>query len=318
VFRLAEPADHAAFGVPPATVPDLPPGRALSPDGPTLVHIARPTGGLAAAVARIAGGREGRDRIASPDISRATAAPIRALPSSLRLDEAARWTPGTGAGPCGPNARPTRAQAGPQGLDLAIGVSDAGLAVARLVVAPGGHALVAGPPRSGRTTALATIAAAAVAAGHRAVLVAPGTDLPAAASTAPGVAIRHVDDPDLAALIDGGGPIVVLVDDVERIDPGHPVLAGIVADRRGDRHVVAAGRSDRIRSLYAHWVQEVRVDRCGILLRPDPDLDGDLLGVRLPHRPPVPPAPGRGWLAGKPDGFVQVALPPTEPAWHSH
>ena len=54
-------------------------------------------------------------------------------------------------------------------------------------------------------------------------------------------------------------------------------------------------------------------DRCGVLLQPDPDLDGDLLGVRL-TRTAVGSSthlPGRAHeveLEPGPDGVVQLAL----------
>jgi S-DNA-T family DNA segregation ATPase FtsK/SpoIIIE len=55
----------------------------------------------------------------------------------------------------------------------------------------------------------------------------------------------------------------------------------------------------------------VRRHRLGVLLRPRAAVDGDLLGVALPLRSPVAPAPGRGYLveAGRAE-LVQLALPP--------
>jgi S-DNA-T family DNA segregation ATPase FtsK/SpoIIIE len=73
--------------------------------------------------------------------------------------------------------------------------------------------------------------------------------------------------------------------------------------------VVAAGRPDGLRRAYGHWTEKLRLSRCGVLLSPDHDLDGDLLGVVLPRAERMAPLPGRGYLVvdGVVDG-IQVAL----------
>jgi S-DNA-T family DNA segregation ATPase FtsK/SpoIIIE len=78
---------------------------------------------------------------------------------------------------------------------------------------------------------------------------------------------------------------------------------------RAGLHVVAAGRADRLRSLFRHWTNEVRRSHLALLLRGD-ELDGDLVGVRVPRRPPAPWRPGRAWLVS--DDHIelcQIALP---------
>ena len=57
----------------------------------------------------------------------------------------------------------------------------------------------------------------------------------------------------------------------------------------------------------------MRRSRLGVLLQPDVDVDGDLLGTVLPRRPAmatVAPLPGRGYLVvdGRPE-LVQLAAP---------
>jgi S-DNA-T family DNA segregation ATPase FtsK/SpoIIIE len=69
-------------------------------------------------------------------------------------------------------------------------------------------------------------------------------------------------------------------------------------------HLIIAGRADSLRSAYGHWTQQVRRSRSGVLLRPDIDLDGDLLGVRLPRRAPVPITVARGYLIN--DGGAEL------------
>jgi S-DNA-T family DNA segregation ATPase FtsK/SpoIIIE len=100
----------------------------------------------------------------------------------------------------------------------------------------------------------------------------------------------------------------VLVDDAELVeDPDH-VLAALAGGTGGDVHVIAAGRVEALRAAYGHWTQVVRRQRRGVILRPQNDLDGDVLATLLPRREATPPAPGRGYLIA--DGtcaFVQLA-----------
>jgi len=103
-------------------------------------------------------------------------------------------------------------------------------------------------------------------------------------------------------------PNLVLVDDADLIDDDSGVFARLLAMRRPDLHLVVAGRSDVLRSAYGHWTRGIRRSRAGLLFQPDPDLDGELFGVRLPRHQAVAPGPGRAYLVH--DGeleMVQVA-----------
>lgn len=282
VLRLGERADHASFGIPATAVPPLPPGRGVSAEGPHLVQVARPPGGLVAAVARLAGRHDASG--SAPDV-----AAVDRLPSRVgreRLGAAAAELDGS--------------------LTLPVGLADDGLVPLRVRLAPGAHAVVAGPPRSGRTTTLVILGLAAAEAGVPVVVVA------ADAEPWRSAALEHrLPGDDLADLLDPPGALLVLVDDADRTDDDHRVLAELAAARRPDRHVVAAARADRLRSLYGHWTRELRADRTGVLLQPDPDLDGDLLGARLPRHLAGGTLPGRGWGCGtSPEGVVQVAVAP--------
>jgi S-DNA-T family DNA segregation ATPase FtsK/SpoIIIE len=82
----------------------------------------------------------------------------------------------------------------------------------------------------------------------------------------------------------------------------------VVATPRDDLVVIAAGRNDSLRGQYGTWLRRIRASRAGLLLQPDADADGDLLGVRLPRRPLVALGPGRGYLVeGGATEIVQVA-----------
>ena len=121
----------------------------------------------------------------------------------------------------------------------------------------------------------------------------------------------EADRDALDALADIAGPVLVLVDDAELMTDGHAGMQRLLDRRRRDLHVVAAGRSEALRSLYVHWTRSVRASRHGLLLEPDADLDGDLFGARLPRRAPVALNPGRGYLvAGSTIEALQVAGPP--------
>lgn len=289
VFKLSDAADHATFAIPAAAVPTLVPGRGLSPEGPTLVQVARPPHGLASAVASVAGAALLAPAGHGP-------VPVGRLPRRLP-------------------ARHLDAEAGLHddgSLLLPVGLSDVGLATATLVLPAGGHALVAGPPRSGRTTALQVLAF--VARGIVGLTVVVVTRSPEAwvelCTGEAGTTVLRPSDGDLGSVVDRDGPLLVLVDDADLAADDHPVLAALVTDRRPHRHVVAAARSDRARSSFGHWIREVRADRSGLLLMPDLDVDGDLIGARLPRRSPVALTAGRGWLSGgAPEGFLQVAEP---------
>ncbi|MGH9261757.1 MAG: FtsK/SpoIIIE domain-containing protein, partial [Acidimicrobiales bacterium] len=123
---------------------------------------------------------------------------------------------------------------------------------------------------------------------------------------------------DLPALLAGirleRGPVVLLVDDAERFEDTDQALAGLLAGGNGQLRVIAAGRSADLRGLYAHWTKTVRKSRCGVLLQPDVDYDGELLGITLPRRAPVAVTPGRGYLCvGGAGAFVQTMSPGPTP-----
>lgn len=90
------------------------------------------------------------------------------------------------------------------------------------------------------------------------------------------------------------GKLVLLVDDAEQFADNDQAFAGLLSARTTDLLVVAAGRSDDLRTMYSHWTKTVRKARCGVLLQPNLDYDGELLGVTLPRRAPVEITPGRG------------------------
>jgi len=302
VFRLADQHDAALVGVrrPPAS--GAPPGRAVAQPSGLTVQLAWPGADLASAVAalgRRSTRRSGSDRASYP--LPVTPPPIGTLPvvvapSSLpasRLDADGTWS-------------------------LAIGIADRDLSPACLVIHPGDHVLVCGPPRSGRTSALALIAAAIDAAIDDADLSAgldAGVHLVALTARRSSLTTdarfdcSFVNVAELAAhvdVLDAERAVAVFVDDADLIEDSGGVMARLV--QRDRTRLVIAARPDGLRSAYGHWTQLVRRSRLGLLLRPQLDLDGDLFAVTLPRRELVEAAPGRGYLVA--DGqhlLVQVA-----------
>jgi len=284
LFRLADTADYSLFGVRPKSVPALPPGRALVAETQQVVHVGRPSGTLEAAVAAVAAATPAPRRPPATVQTLPGRVDVAALVGAARMDEAPWFLP--------------------------LGVGDRDLAPTGLTLYGGEHALVAGPSRSGRTTALRTLARVVRAARPDVVVVGvagPRSDLGASPD------LDRAGTPEqlaelLAPVADDPRPHLVLVDDADTVDDTANVLAGLMARRRPDVHVVAAGRADTLRTLYTHWTKTVRLSKLGLLLVPDPDLDGDLVGVRLPRRPPVAMTTGRGYVVNSGEiELLQVA-----------
>jgi S-DNA-T family DNA segregation ATPase FtsK/SpoIIIE len=143
-----------------------------------------------------------------------------------------------------------------------------------------GGLLVAGPPGSGRSTALDAFAERLRSAGASILRLGVDAADPAAASA-------WVEE--LA-----GRPGVVVADDLGApVDV--PALAGLPAlgAVRGVT-LLAAGTAGQLSAHYQGPVATLRRGRTGVLLCPGPG-DADLLGIRLP-RTPLPVRPGSGWL----------------------
>ena len=112
----------------------------------------------------------------------------------------------------------------------------------------------------------------------------------------------------LARLHAVAGPVVLLIDDAETFEDTDGAIMGLLSAARPGLHAVAAGNADALRKLYSGWTQAVRRSKTGVLLRPNIDYDGELLGVTLPRRAPVRMVPGRGYLVANGDTeVVQLA-----------
>ena len=274
VHATADSGEGLRFGLRKPTS-GLAAGRAVKADDGLDVQIARPEGGdFASAAAEVAASAapagEGPARIGS-------------LPPKVTFEDL-----------------PGSALSEDRRIDLRFAMGDLSLAPTGFALHDGEHALVLGPPRTGRTCALAAVGAAARCAGIEVVVVAdrPG-DLAQLLGMEP-VPVAELDTHDAA----DGRRRLLLVDDADRVSDPAGLLAGLAAGRDGSCQVVASTTAERLRSSYGHWLNEMRTCRTGVLFRPGP-LDGDLLGATLPPRLEPLPVPGRGVIVA--DGAAAVA-----------
>ncbi len=120
--------------------------------------------------------------------------------------------------------------------------------------------------------------------------------------------MRRVERPVERTEDPGAPPILVVVDDADRVDDHDGELAAIVAGRRPGVTIAAAARLEAVRVAYGHWVREVTRSRCGLIMTAAGEVDGELLGVTLPRRPVIPARPGLAWVIdGRGHRLVQVA-----------
>lgn len=286
LFRLGDDLDYSQAGFRSTDLPTFVPGRAVDSERRLEVQVARPGGGIDAEVAAVGALHPAPQR---------AAVGIGSLPREVTVESV--------AADAALDVLPRR---------LTIGVGERTLAPTGFTLYEGEHVLVAGPARSGRTTAL-TVTGVVARRGGWPVAVVAGRRSSLGASGALGPVIRPEDlaakAPTLLADLDPTGPpLLLLVDDMELVDPEGAVMPGVLA--RSNVLVVAAGRADTVRSLYSHWARTVRQSRSGLLLQPDVDLDGDLLSVRLPRRTTTASGPGRGYLCTGGDlELLQVAQP---------
>jgi S-DNA-T family DNA segregation ATPase FtsK/SpoIIIE len=294
LLRQSDRDDWTVVGVPRDRVPGaVPPGRCLT--GTDLVEaqvallVADPASGAqGAAVARV--GEAARATHGEPPPGRR---PRRVDPLPTEVDAVAVE-----------RLRRHRRPAGPGVTTVGVGGDDLGPVDLDLLDIGPGWAVI-GPPRSGRSTALAGVVEAL--AGR------PGGELPVVVLTPRPSPLRGLAgeagvlavlsgpeiDAELPGLLDelGEGPLALVVDDAELVVDGAAVreldrfLRG--ARDRGRSLLVGATTDDVLASRYRGWLADVRRSRSGLLLRPAGPADGDVFDLRLPR------GLGAGWPVGR-------------------
>lgn len=273
VLRLTSEEEYASAGVAKDIVTgESPAGRAVFDGVEVQVGLlgGDPSGrAQSAALTGLAG--EVADRIPSP------APPVRVLPTVV---------------PANPNDSTE--------TEFAIGVRESDLAPA-FVKFESGAFLVAGPPRCGKTTALDTLVVTAPSCVSRIVVISPR----ASVLTEPRPRVRTaVGDAQAAETLTAltkapMEPTLLVVDDLDSLTDTEAdrLLTAILRSGTspGPMVAVSAG-ADAARRAYDGALRSVRGFKSGVLLQPDTDVDGDLLGVRLPRVANTAWPPGRGYL----------------------
>jgi S-DNA-T family DNA segregation ATPase FtsK/SpoIIIE len=287
VLRMADEDEFAALGVPPRTVRGayLPPGRGFLPGG-TEIHAAL---------------------VGSEQSGEGQAAAVAELGQQLRRQAGGRRAPGVEPLPTRVERETLPAPAQPQTALLGLGGSDLQPVAVDLSER---HFLVVGPYRSGRSTTLATLVESLRRGtpGLELHLLAPRRSplvrLPFWTSAADGLDACEEAAAQLAQALEERragtrGPFTVVIDDGEELAESLGAAALETVVRRGrdlDVRVLAAAERQAAQRAFGGWLRELRKEEHGLLLDPDPDVDGDILGVRLPRRSnPVFPT-GRGYL----------------------
>ena len=301
ILRLAEPDEYLWLGVPQARSTHFVPGRGIA-DGGLECQIAAPGDSPTneAQVAAIA-------TLASALPIEPAAEPVVRAPELVRLD----------------SLPPATSDAVPVGIDA---ISLAPLTV-HLDYRP--IFVVAGPDRSGRSTALITLATGWTAAhpdaerflfaparsplreatGLRWTKMAISSD--AAAELARELTNRVSPGGDLA-----GQPVLVVIDDGDRMTDASlaTALDPFVRRARDSDVVLLVGVASRaVARTFSGWLRELREAKHGLLLSPDPDIDSEVFSTRLPRKATRRFPPGRGYLIDRDRLVYAQAAVCTEP-----
>ena len=303
ILRMADPNDYSTGGLAVREVPrTMPSGRALRPtdrgvqESQVALLAADPAGqAQVEALQRI--GRDANERAGRlPRQSR----PMRVdpLPPRITVGQALELEPDFTA---------------PSPLWALLGVGGDELQPVGVDLRESGPGFViAGPPKSGRSTTLIAAARSLTGNGVPVVLVTPRRSPLRELAQEQGVlgmlgADASADD--LRALTGraDGKPYVVVVDDAELLydTPLDAALEEVVrSGMDGDHGLIAAGSADTMGSQYRGFLVEARRSRNGLLLSPQGGSEGDLFNVRLPRDAGGGPT-GRGLLV-QGGGVLQI------------
>ncbi len=298
MLPFADRDDYRDGRLRPQDLPEvIAPGRGFMADSGAEVQIAAIGDDDSGPALRQSIGEIARAAAASADPRRATGELIRveALPTAISFDEV--WQ----------RIDSTRVTS-PLTALLAVGGDDLSPELIDFTdIGPG--FTVAGPPGSGRSTALVSIARSVLAFGAQVIAVLPRTS---PVGSIPSDALHIVspvdlDADDLAARF-ATGPTVLIVDDVHLLSAEQSVLLRGLVDgfaAGGEFGFAVAGDIDKLSLLPV--AMGARRSGSGLLLSPR-NLDRDLLSLSaLPPTVVGRQPPGRGFLARRSNGHeVQV------------
>jgi S-DNA-T family DNA segregation ATPase FtsK/SpoIIIE len=309
VLQMAEPSDYGYAGINERHIPaHMPPGRMVELTG--------------------AGGAVRESQIALLDPDPSGAAQVAALQRLARTASERHGMSPRALRPLHVDPLPIRVAAGqalatdpdfaaPSALWALVGVGGDELGPVGVdLLAEGPGFVLAGPPRSGRSTALQTMVHSLLARDVPVVLVTPRRSPLRDLADAPGVLAVLDADADRDALTDAIGGrhrYVVVVDDAEllRDTPLDDALADVLrAARDGEHGVVLAGVTEDLKTAYRGFAADALRSRSGLLLAVQSADDGDMFGIRLPRNAGTGGPIGRAILIRLSNTLpVQVALP---------
>ena len=181
---------------------------------------------------------------------------------------------------------------------IPVGIANGGADVGHLELWPGEHAVIAGNARSGKSQTLAMMARLISAHDGVDTFVIAGQRSPLRGAD---VKAGLIDPTDLDPVSPPWGsgpcsrPTVVMVDDADLLGNLDDVLGPRLESHDPLFQVIVTGNPDRLRRMYGTWVAAVRSHRRGLLLCPENDFDGEVLGNSESFRGSKR-LPGRGYL----------------------
>jgi S-DNA-T family DNA segregation ATPase FtsK/SpoIIIE len=303
ILRLTDADDSALADIATRSLPaHHPEGRVMFSEKPhpleaQVAMLDRDPSGLAQARALRQLAAESSQRFGRPP---AELRPLRvdALPARISWPETLRLQPDfVPPSPLWVLAGAGGDELSPQGLD--VGEEGPGL-------------VVAGPPRSGRSTTLLVMARSLLRVQTPILIITPRRSPLRALDGTPGVLAVLGADFTVEELRERLNPLdryVVLVDDAEilfGLDHTDVLERIIMTGRDSDHGLILAGTTGDLGRCYTGFIPTALKSRCGVLVAVDSPSDGDLFGVRLPRN--AGPGPlGRGLLV-RPGTIAPVQL----------
>ena len=295
LFHLADPYDYSGYKIRGTDIPAPVPGRCVESSTIRQMHVATPVLGTESAVKQV---QQRWGEADKPDV-------IGQLPSLVPLSTLAaqpeithdRWV-------------------------IPVGIAEHNLQPVSLELYEGEHALIGGSPRSGKSSLLQAIGDSVVrlreqhpqgvnGLGTPQVWVICGRRSPLLNHPFDRIATKPEQ---IDVMISDAGmttaPLLLLIDDAERIDDSKNSIKSLVEGDYPLVHVVASGKPDEIRTMYSHWLKDVRKSRTGVLLQPNVDYDGDIFSITLPRRSPVALTTGRGYVVVGGSSVLAQAVSP--------
>ncbi len=304
-LRIPDKNDYGLIGLHPRKMPDdIPEGRGFrSESGLELQFALLDADGSGQAQAARLRAIAADARRASAEIARPLL-PFRldVLPASISFDQA--WE--------------LRTDPAPKPLWAMIGVGGDEMTALGLDLAYTHVAIVAGPPKSGRSTALFGMVESLLRGGTDVVIAAPRPSPLRSLNGRSGVraVVTAVDfeAEEIAALMDPtSGPVALVIDDGELLKevPAKDYLKSLVRVG-GDvgQAIVLGGDVGEVASGFTGWQIDIK-GRSGVLIQPQGITDGELIGARLPRSAAGASAPaGRAFahLGGGALLTIQVPL----------